>query len=868
MSVNISNKKYAILEQPRVKNQDIVVTTNGNYYHDDGYTGLGTVRVQIPEPVYEEVTISPMITAQTIYPDEGYDGITKITVNPVTSAIDTNIKPENIVKGITILGVNGNFEYLFDTVTITPKITKQVINPTHDGFSTITVLPVTSEIDSDIKPSNIKQGITILGVSGEIIPSNETTMDITSNGLYTPPSPYTGFSEVNVLVKTIQEPLTIEPSTAIQRFTASDDYRGFSPVVVNPVTSDIDSDIIPTNIRKGVNILGINGSIDFEEITVEPSILQQVLIPVTDGYSKVTVNPVTASIDSDIKADNIRNGITILGVTGSVIELKGQTRTIEPSLTTQTYTPSSGYNGFTSVTINAVTAAIDNDIAPANIRKGINILGVDGDIDFEEITITPSTSQRIYTPTTDGFSKVTVEEVTNSIDSNIKAENIKLGTSILGVSGSVIELKGQSKYVTANGIYTPDSGYNGLTSVEIDVDNVFNTNLVVEPSTSNQMYTVEEPYTGYNNVEVHAVTSSIDSNILAENIKEGIEILGIEGTVIELSGQTKTVNPAITTQTYTPDNGYNGFTSVTVNAVTSSIDSDIKAENILNGIEILGVTGNVIELHGQTKIVSLKKTGTTTVTPDSGYNGITSISISPTNKTLDITPTAAIQTFTVPNNYSGYGTIKVEATPLQSKTITVNATTDTIVNVTPDSTYVGLSSVKFDMTWVEEQLQALNAGDSSTSTINLQNKTVQSAGTYTCDDGYDGLGVVTVNLDWVAQAIEQAKEGTPTGDCDGLIDNTAIEIVTDADYVRQYAFYKSTNLKRVFLNNASGIQQYAFADSGLQDLIINTDTMCALQPHAFDNAPLSNIFVPSNLVASYQADSEWSAYSSIIQAIS
>lgn len=806
MSVNISNKKYAILEQPRVKNQDIVVTTNGNYYHDDGYTGLGTVRVQIQEPVYEEVTISPMITAQTIYPDDGYDGITKITVNPVTSAIDSNIKPENIVKGIEILGVIGNFEYLFDTVTITPKTTKQVINPTHDGFSTITVLPVTSEIDSDIKPSNIKQGITILGVSGEIIPSNETTMDITSNGLYTPPSPYTGFSEVNVLVKTIQEPLTIEPSTSIQRFTASDDYRGFTPVVVNPVTSDIDSDIIPSNIRKGINILGIDGTIDFEEITVEPSILQQVLIPSTDGYSKVTINAVTAAIDNDIKAENIKSGINILGINGLVIELKGQTRTIEPSLTTKTYTPNSGYNGFTSVTVNAVTAAIDNDIAPANIRKGINILGVDGDIDFEEITITPSTSQRIYTPTTDGFSKVTVEEVTNSIDPNIKAENIKLGTSILGVSGSVIELKGQSKYVTANGIYTPDSGYNGLTSVEIDVDTVFNTNLVVEPTTSNQMYTVEEPYTGYNNVEVHAVTSSIDSNILAENI--------------------------------------------------------------LNGIEILGVTGNVIELHGQTKIVSLTKTGTTTITPDSGYNGITSISIAPTNKTLDITPTAAIQTFTVPNNYSGYGTIKVEATPLQSKTITVNATTDTIVNVTPDSTYVGLSSVKFDMTWVEEQLQALNAGDSSTSTLNLQNKTLSSAGTYTCDDGYDGLGTVTVDLSWVDTAIEQAREGTPTGDCDGLIDNTAIEIVTDADYVRQYAFYKATNLKRVFLNNANSIQQYAFADSGLQSLTIKTQNVCTLQPHAFDNTPLTNIYVPSNLLSVYLADTNWAVYESKIQPIS
>ena len=55
--------------------------------------------------------------------------------------------------------------------------------------------------------------------------------------------------------------------------------------------------------------------------------------------------------------------------------------------------------------------------------------------------------------------------------------------------------------------------------------------------------------------------------------------------------QTKTVNPATTSQEYTPDSGYDGFTKVTVNAVDSSIDSNIQAGYIKQGISILGVTG-------------------------------------------------------------------------------------------------------------------------------------------------------------------------------------------------------------------------------------------------------------------------------------
>ena len=82
--------------------------------------------------------------------------------------------------------------------------------------------------------------------------------------------------------------------------------------------------------------------------------------------------------------------------------------------------------------------------------------------------------------------------------------------------------------------------------------------------------------------------------IIPENIKKDISILGITGTAIILNGQEKTVTPTTTQQVITPDTDYNALTKVTVNAVDSSIDENLKPENIKSGITILGITGTYV----------------------------------------------------------------------------------------------------------------------------------------------------------------------------------------------------------------------------------------------------------------------------------
>ena len=93
-----------------------------------------------------------------------------------------------------------------------------------------------------------------------------------------------------------------------------------------------------------------------------------------------------------------------------------QDKTITPSTSKQEITADDGYTGIGTATVEAVTSAIDSNIKAANIRTGVSILGVQGNLEpdkpDQEKTVIPSSSQQIVTADT-GYelSQVTVEAV-------------------------------------------------------------------------------------------------------------------------------------------------------------------------------------------------------------------------------------------------------------------------------------------------------------------------------------------------------------------------------------------------------------------------------------------------------------------------
>lgn len=96
-------------------------------------------------------------------------------------------------------------------------------------------------------------------------------------------------------------------------------------------------------------------------------------------------------------------------------------------------------------------------------------------------------------------------------------------------------------------------------------------------TTKAQEYTIAQGYhDGSGKVSISATEQA---KLIATNIRQGVTILGVEGSMSGEEGvvaQSKTVTPATTAQTVTPDTGYNYLSQVTVNAI-SYVETDNSA---------------------------------------------------------------------------------------------------------------------------------------------------------------------------------------------------------------------------------------------------------------------------------------------------
>ena len=88
-------------------------------------------------------------------------------------------------------------------------------------------------------------------------------------------------------------------------------------------------------------------------------------------------------------------------------------------------------------------------------------------------------------------------------------------------------------------------------------------------STKAQQYTIQQGY--HDGSGKVGISSTEQAKIIATNIRSGVEILGVTGTMSgseDVHAQAKTVTPTAAAQTVLPDSPtYNYLTQVTVNAI-------------------------------------------------------------------------------------------------------------------------------------------------------------------------------------------------------------------------------------------------------------------------------------------------------------
>lgn len=93
--------------------------------------------------------------------------------------------------------------------------------------------------------------------------------------------------------------------------------------------------------------------------------------------------------------------------------------------------------------------------------------------ELEDLEIIPSKEEQNFKSKKYGYNNVKVKAVDNSIDENIKAENIKKGIEILGIKGTYEILpKLQDKTITENGEYLADEGFDGFNKIIVKTSGV------------------------------------------------------------------------------------------------------------------------------------------------------------------------------------------------------------------------------------------------------------------------------------------------------------------------------------------------------------------------------------------------------------
>ena len=355
-----------------------------------------------------------------------------------------------------------------------------------------------------------------------------------------------------------------------EKYVAEDIAVGLSTADANNLTA--------ANIKKGVTILGVTG-------TSNEGINPSGNINITGTSAVDVTNYATATVsDSDLVASNIKSGVNILGITGTHVggisgvsyeagpyggKDLGINGTYLPTDTTGMYI-SNYKKGLTitdgsNVDLNLVNGTINaTNLNAANIAKGVTILGKTGTYDSSIPGITSATSGTTTTVTVDGtnlptsttnftmnqyagninvrgnsniegsavnllvgpYASATITRAgTSSVNAeNLSVENIAKGVNILGKVGTYTS----DANAVAGNILSGKTAYVNGVKVTGNIASLGATTYT--PSTSNQTIASGKYLSGTQTIKG-------DSNLIPANIKNGVSIFGVTGTMA--GGSTK-----------------------------------------------------------------------------------------------------------------------------------------------------------------------------------------------------------------------------------------------------------------------------------------------------------------------------------------
>lgn len=219
-----------------------------------------------------------------------------------------------------------------------------------------------------------------------------------------------------------------------------------------------------------------------------------------------------------------------------------QSKTIDPTTNQQIIIPDQpNYNGLSSVTINAVTSNIDNNITVENIRSGVSILGVTGN----------------YSGIDTSDADATVEDLAEGVTAYVN------GVKLTGMANT-------GTMNIADYIYITDYDINTI-SVSGKTSGSDVSHLIYPNSSQIIMHVLKEDMATY-------------ANLTPEILKQGVNILGVVGNLsegIDTSDATATADDIVTVHHLSHGEGYYIPKTAYVNG--NKINGNIRETRSING---------------------------------------------------------------------------------------------------------------------------------------------------------------------------------------------------------------------------------------------------------------------------------------------
>lgn len=485
-------------------------------------------------------TVIPSETTQSITADSGYSGLGTVTVNGITNTYVGSSVPRPGSSGISNSITNGYYK-----ISVSPGYYPGTANKLL-GLQNPTIIPSeTEQVKRPISNNYYLESVTVAAITPTYVGSSVPTQAAT----------------------------TITPSSATQTITGQKYMTG--DITVEPIPSQY---IVPS----GTLTINSNGTNDVTQYaSVEVNVPSNT--PTLQTKSAVPSTSTTLTITADTGYDGL-SSVTVAAITTTSQAIPQVSINSETGLITATATQSEGYveagtkRGTLQLTTKATTT-YSPSTSDQYIQAGTYLTGL---VTIEGMTNGDNLTYGTTTTVTEALvTKSLLDALATTIKNKATSSTLPMTISAMQTAVQSIrtssQISLQSKTVNPNGstvVITPDSGYDGLASVQVNAVNATELNV-----SSNGTYT---PASGqYYNRVVVATDSQAEFNL-----------------------QTKQVTPTTSPQSVTPDEGYNGLSSVTVQGIPS------------NYADITNVTAEVGDvLSGETFVDSTgaSKTGTLVV---------------------------------------------------------------------------------------------------------------------------------------------------------------------------------------------------------------------------------------------------------------